>query len=711
MGVENNCFFLALHDPSIQGLDPHDPNLTSDQIHRIGIESSQNPWYVFREVFRAPAQSGIKTKYVEFNRANLALWWLFLNHITIILIQPRQTGKSFCTDLLMILLKNFICRNTTINLLTKDDSLRRKNIQRLKDIYSELPPYFNFKTRTDANNTEQITINRFGNVYDTHVPQPAEKAAEKVGRGITTPIFHLDEPPYQSNIHVSFSVAMLSMGAAIQQAKDNNEPWGVIMTTTAGKKDSKEGRFVYDYANAGADWSERFYDAENLEALNAMVRVNSKGNVIRVFATFSYKQLGKTDEWLRAELERSNSTPEAADRDLFNIWTSGSESSPLSVKILETLNKNITPKDCDSITPIGGYIIDWYVPEDQITRYMRTKKTIVGVDTSDGGDGDAIGFVVTDVESGAVVAKAMLNELSLSVFARFLVWWLETYENSTMIIERRSSGATIIDYLLELLPQKGIDPFKRLFNWIVNNYQEHPEKQEELKKYMSRRDDSIYVRWKKYFGFATSGGGETSRTDLYSTTLQNAAKRCADKVRDKALTEQLTGLVTRNGRIDHDAGGHDDLVIAWLLTHWMLNMAKNLNHYDIDSKLVLSSVLPEAKLTPLQQYLEQKQQEIRRNINELFEKLSAERDPLICQRYEQELRYLDKNIILKDQEYFSVDAVITQAKEERKKIDAASPYQYGGKSIYEKAGYSSSVGTVTSGLSDMPLQRNNTHWY
>ena len=118
MGISNNVFMLALHNPRLQGIDPYSKNLTIEQMAMIGVECKQNFWYAVRELLRAPATAGTESSVVEANRGNIALWWSFFNHITFLLIQPRQTGKSFSTDLLMTALMNFMCSNTQINLLT-----------------------------------------------------------------------------------------------------------------------------------------------------------------------------------------------------------------------------------------------------------------------------------------------------------------------------------------------------------------------------------------------------------------------------------------------------------------------------------------------------------------------------------------------------------------------------------------------------------------
>lgn len=703
MGIKNHAFILALHNPKLQGIDPYSNNLSIEQMAMIGVECKQNFWYYVREIARAPANAGNEPAMVEANRGNIALWWSFFNHVTFTLIQPRQTGKSFCTDLLMTGLMNFVCSNTQINLLTKDDTLRSVNIKRLKDIYEELPSYLNFKTRVDANNTEALTINRFGNSYLTHVPQASPKRAYNIGRGLTTPIVHIDESPFQPNISISMPAALAAMGAACDRAEEMNEPYGVILTTTAGKKDSVEGKYIHTFTQESALWLDKLFDATDIEELKKTVCSNSRKGAYRIYGNFSYKQLGKTDEWLKKQLDRSNQTADDANRDFFGLWTSGTITSPIPTFILEKLTQSIIAELHQQINPIGGYILRWYLPENEIEHFMATRKTTIGIDTSDASGGDDISFVMTDVETGELVSIGTFNETNLITFSQWLIYILEKYVNATMIIERRSSGVTIIDYLLLFLPQRGIDPFKRLFNWVVNNPLEHRTLYDEVCLPMRRRSEDLYVRAKKYFGFATSAGGQTSRSELYSITLQNAAKRCADKVKDRSLTEQITGLVVRNGRVDHDIGGHDDLVIGWLLNHWMLTMAMNLNFYGIDSKLILIEHKQKVNIEPAQAYFRIEQDNIRMKIEELYERLKIEQDDVISSKIENELRYLDSRIVLEDGEYYSVDAIINEAKEGK------SNYKNTNKNNYYNQNYNNQSNIIIDGLSNEALA-NKKYW-
>lgn len=666
IGISNRFFFLALHNPKLRNIDPFSENLTLAQKTMVALECRQNPWYTLREVARAPAIAGVNPTKVEANRSVIALWWCFFNHVTIILTQPRQTGKSFSTDLLMTELMNFMCNNTKINLLTKDDTLRTENIARLKDIYDELPPYLKFKDKTDINNTEAITINRFNNKYTAHVPQSSPKNAYKVGRGLTSPIIQIDEGPFQPNIEIAMGSALGAMGAAIDKAKIEGEPYGVIITTTAGKKDDPSGKYIYGLVESSSVFTEKFYDAKDEDDLRKIVTSSCRSGAYRTYACFSHTQLGKTDEWLREKLSTNAQSPDDANRDFFNLWTSGTDTSPIDTQYLETMAKFIQDPSYTEIFTIGRYCVRWYIPENSKENFLRTRKIVLSVDTSDAMGGDDISATFIDVQSGAVVGAATFNETSLIEYAKWLLHILVTYPNITLIIERRSSAVSILDYLCTFLVEAGHDPFRRIFNWVINDPLEHKTIHDEIQQPVRRRSPDIYTRSKRLFGFATSGSGAQSRSELYSTTLQAAVRRCCDKIYDRTLTSQLSGLIIKNGRIDHRSGEHDDAVISWLLGHWFITTAKNLIEYGIDPNTVLLETRPQKKVDAKEYHIYSEQARIRNRIQELYELLQVERDKLICNMYERELKYLDSKIILEEGEYYSVDAVIKAAEAARK---------------------------------------------
>lgn len=668
MGIENYAFILALHDPRLVGVDPFDPNLTLEQIIMITAEAKANPWFFVRECVKAPPISGIIPIPYQAHRGNIALWWLFFNHITTILIQIRQTGKSFASDSLSAYLMNVRCNNTQINLLTKDDTLRKSNIERIKNIEDNLPYYFKQRTSKDINNTEMLTVKANNNVFMGHVPQKSPKDALKVGRGLTSPIFFIDEAPFQPNIEISLPAALTAGTQARKSAALNNEPYGTIITTTSGKKDDKDGKFIYEMLMESASWSERFYDAKDANELDEMVRKNSTGGKARVGISLNHRQLGKTDQWLKDAIEGAEKiTPEDADRDFFNIWTAGTLLSPLSTALLEKIRKSAREPDHDTISKIGGYITRWYIPEDEAKMRLMQEKFVLAMDTSDAQGNDDISLILMSVTSGETIAAGNYNETNLFTFAEFVAQWLIDNENVILIPERKSSGVAIIDLLLRLLPARGIDPFRRIFNRVVNDYEEYPERYEEIDNSYTRRDPAIYIEHKKHFGFATSSGGITARSELYSTTLQNAAKRIGDRVYDEMTVNQITSLVKINGRVDHQKGEHDDMVISWLLAFWLITQGKNLSYYGIDHRSILSKLVQPTEEGELDPYTQREQMMIRDEMDDIYNRLKSSRDEFISDKLEHKLRYLNTKLIKTENEVYSIDELINSIKESKRK--------------------------------------------
>lgn len=700
MGVKNYAFMLALHDQSLKDVDPFSPFLTELEMVKIGIECKINPWYYFREIAKVPARSGSDAVPLLANRGNIALYWCFFNHVMTYLVQIRQTGKSISTDVLDSYLLNIRCRGTTINLLTKDDALRSENIQRLKDIIDEMPFYLKQRSKKDLDNTELINISSLGNWYKAHLPQKAKKFALNTGRGMSSPIFRVDEGPFQANIEISLPAALAAGVAMRNKARANNEPYGTTLTTTAGKKDDPDGRYFYQQICAAAEWTEKFFDAKDATELEAMIRAVSRGlkekmrvgdEVIRgefaVNITMNHRQLGYDDAWLLTALEETKSVGDAADRDFFNRWTSGSLSSPLSIQQMEIIRGSqkepLYVEDCK----IGSFRVPcrWYIPKDSIEMYMAKNSSILSADTSDGAGGDDISLSLTDVKSGMLIASFNVNQVNLLAFSEWVCErWIIQCPNVTLIPERRSSAIALIDHLLLILPDRGIDPFKRIFNRIVNDPDENKTAYEEIKLPLSRRPHDIYVRYKKAFGWATSGGGMTSRSDLYSTTLISAARNCGHMVNDKTTIDQILSLETRNGRVDHAPGEHDDAVIGWLLGHWMLTKAKNLLHYGIQVTDILSRNRGGSENGGVITKEQREQIFYRDKIKELLGKLEQEQSEIISMKIENELRFYNSKLIIEENEVLSLDELISKTKETKKQNIISKNRNHYGTGVYDR---------------------------
>lgn len=665
LGIKNHLWPLALFNPLLQGVDPHDPNISAEEIMMVTAEVIINPMYFFREVARAPGQSGAPPRAMEANRGNMALYWSFFNHIMLCLIQARQTGKSFSTDVLMAYLLCIKCRDTQINLLTKDEPVRRSNIQRLKDIIATLPYYLNPRSKQDVNNTEMITISNYGNLFQGHLPSNSKAGAEAKGRGLSSAVFVADETPFQANIDEALPAALAAGGAAMDIARAADAPFGTILTTTAGRRDSPSGAFIYKLISGMAVWNDYLFDSNDAKELERRIRVNSRDKEFRVNITMSHQQVGKTDAWLREKMAAAVSDGDRAARDFLNQWTAGNAANPLSPKQLEIIRGSQREPVFGTTEGADGYYVNWFIPEETVEARMRNSKFIVVLDTSDASGGDDISLRMTDIYTGELIATGTYNQTNILTFAEWVATWVIRWDSTTLLIERRSTGASVLDIIWLILVSKGIDPFARIFNRIVNDHDEMPDRYKEICAPMWRRPSDICVKNKKSFGFATSASGTTSRSELYSSTLHLAAKQVGHLTTDKITIDQIAGLIIKNGRVDHAAGEHDDMVISWILTHWFLTKAKNLQHYGINSAHVLRDLRAATIVAPIDLMKASVQQKLRARIEEVTAKFQVENDDFMSRRYESELRFLYSRVELQENEKFTIDELINKTKEEK----------------------------------------------
>ena len=91
IGIKNNKFMLGLLDADLDGIDPHDRNLSPIYKQKILRECLHNYWYFLREVVRIPDQGSTSggARY-RLDRGNLALNFCMSLNLNIFLELPRR---------------------------------------------------------------------------------------------------------------------------------------------------------------------------------------------------------------------------------------------------------------------------------------------------------------------------------------------------------------------------------------------------------------------------------------------------------------------------------------------------------------------------------------------------------------------------------------------------------------------------------------------
>lgn len=594
MGVSNHAFLLALHDSTLQGVDPCDEdNLTREQKDRILVEIMINPWYFFREVIRVSATGG-NVGHLRADRGNIALFFLFFSHIFIILIMIRQAGKSLNTDALKSYALFFGAIKTTITYLTNSAKNRTESIDRIRGLEKNFPKYLRSIVANDISNSESLKIGHSGNKYLTAVAQASMEHAKLVHRGATSPIQHIDESAYITNLEQSLTAMLKSGNAAVDEAKLGGSLYGTIVSTTAGYKDTPHGKYMYDMYCSAAVFTEKMFDCQNADALQLLIRQLAPSSKGKLLIEMNHRQLGKTDEWLRGKIEATESTGADLMTDFFNVWSTTKGIEILTQDDRKRITEGKSTTYYPDISTTEGYTVRWYMTEEERLELIRSGEPLVaGLDPSEALGSDDIAMVITKVSTGETVAAGDFNETNVTIFGVYMADLMIEIPSMTLVVEKRSTGVSIIDSIVPILLDRGINPLTRLFNWAVHN-RDLSDKDKavyrELEKGFHSRDRSVFDRHKKLFGFSTSGSGRTSRTKLYSETMSAAVKYIAGSIKDYKVIRQLLALRVINGRVDHDGVDGDDMVIAWLLAFWLLKNGNNLHLYGIDVNNVLTTV-------------------------------------------------------------------------------------------------------------------------
>lgn len=571
MGIANNKFFLVILDKELKGIDPYDLKDDSMELKlRIAQECKTNPWYFFRSMLRVPAAGSAGTPF-QLSRANLSMIWLYFNHVDNLLIMPRQLGKTIGSIAIAACIIYVLGDHIKFAMLTKDTALRKENVGRLKDMRDCFPDWFLHKQRVDVNNTESLSYEALTNEYITFVAQESLQGAERLGRGMTVPSQHWDEIAFFANIATTYPIAISTTNAAIESAQANGQPYGNILTTTAGVLNTDEGQFTHNLICNSLTFTERLYDLKDNANLLDVVKTNSKQGM--VYSEFSYLQLGKTHEWFQEKADRTAGGEEIIARDYLNKWTFGTYKSPIDKKYLDALYSG--KQDPCFIQYIDNFMIKWYIPESVVrSEEFNNIPIAIGMDASENIGRDYTSFVFGDCRNLGVIATCSCNTSNIIKVAMFVCKWL-MHKNVIYIPERNSVGVAILDYCLLRLEELGINPFMRIFNNIVQDFGTNKD--------ISRADISrpgFYNEHRREFGFRTSGA---TRPFLYKTVFKQLMETSCPNVRDISLISQIAGLTVKNGRIDHRNGGHDDSVIAFILIGYLLFFGNNLDMYDFSA--------------------------------------------------------------------------------------------------------------------------------
>lgn len=669
MGIKNYYFMLQLNNPTLIGVDARDPDLPDFYKPLIIKECCENIWYFLREV--CVLSDG---RNFEANRAVISFIWNYLNHNTTILILPRQQGKTVGCQVILFWLTYIVGRKYYSNLLTLQEKNRIQFVEAIKSIRLNCPSWLTNITYKDKETGSSITYEAWGvdnkNSITIDVTQMSKEGAMNVGRGATYKTLARDEPAYIKYIEEIINASGASANTAQDNARQLGEPYGTFYITTPNSTLNPSGSYMYDMLMESTEWREIYFDSFSESHLKArLIKASPKETTIPyVGMVYNYLQLGKGKEWIKETQDKLHMSDASVKIDLLLYWEEDNKDLLFEPKVREALN--LAKKDIIWSQEIGktNLFIDWFITREEHENIMFNKSNtfyLIGCDTSGAVGKDACTVIIRDIITGDVVGVGRYALAFLMDVGEVLKTLLFEIKNSLLIIER-NYASHMIDQLLLSLPAIGVDPFTRIYNQIFQDKIKYNKEFDEVKaRSFSARDDNFYLKFKDKFGFNTT---QQTRNELYGF-LEEAVGMTGSGIKYYKLIDELNSLKIKNGRIDHSYNGHDDLVIAWLLSFWYIKLGNNKSEYNIPPGLALSGVRTlkfEEAIENISAYELAKIELYKSKIEELTNELLSTDDVIYASRLEHEIKKFSEHVPVEVKRSLTIDEIIEEAKEERR---------------------------------------------
>lgn len=567
-GIKNNKFFLAIYDPGLMGIDPRDPNLSFEWKTRVLRECMINFWYFIREVVRIPVEGGEVGSGVRYklHRGNLAMNYLFVYNYDMFVELPRQHFKTISAITWYLWTFNFGSSNTKMMFMNKKHDDSKKNLKDLKNLRSTLPDYLRMDSLTSRdgkvikfpNTVEVLQHPSNGNIINTLPAARSKQQADGAGRGCTMAIQYYDEFGFMPYNDVIYGAAFPAFSRAKQNARANNAPYGMLITTTPGDMTTKEGKYANDMRLNATEWNESYYDNtyEEMEELR-----NSNKNSTFFHIRYTYQQLGSGEDYFLEMVKGYNKNWSLIRREVLLEWAVMSDNCPFEYEDLEIID--VLNKKEPIYTLFFGKSKQYqlHIWNKMDISNMNLYPPIIGVDVSGAMQSDSSAITIIDSKTTNVIATLNCNYIPSDELAQVVYDIVTKYmPNAIVNVERNGGfGASVLGILVK-------SSIKR------NLYFEIKDRTLEDVYDITGRRNKRKQKVKCYGTDNTS----TVRNNLIEV-LHNRVKNHKDKFAAPILHSELsTMVVKKNGKTEHGDGYHDDQIFSYLMALYVWYFGENL---------------------------------------------------------------------------------------------------------------------------------------
>ena len=428
--------------------------------------------------------------------------------------------------------------------LTKDNAF--DVIERLKFMYEYLPKWMKIPMKDKGGKKTYIEFENGSKFQSKYISGNIDP--DSIGRGFSSPFAWVDEAAFIPHMETAWAAMQPAISAARLQAKKNNYPTKIILTSTPnGAGDN----FFYNVWQRAWDSEEVFETTEENQVgkikENVEEILNSqedRNNFVKI--RIHWSETGKTKEWYQKQVKELNFNMRKVNQEI-NLVFLGSAYSVFDDAVLAEFEPGEEKKFFD----LGyGQKFKLFDEIDHILQENPDEIFLLGVDTavSTAAKADYSALCLTRASTGEQIGEwhgkvsvlkryaLMVKKLILSLSALYSL----DEDNLKVVIERNSIGLGVIE---ELTYDDNFD---------YNSYIVKTEirKGERAPGLMTRKDTR-----EKMFELLLSMMNENPKLP-----------------KGPILQEELRNLEQKsNGRIEAGKGQHDDVVMAYNFTLFIRN--------------------------------------------------------------------------------------------------------------------------------------------
>ena len=302
----------------------------------------------------------------------------------------------------------------------------------------------------------------------------------------------------------------------------------------------------------------------------------SNTKVTMLYIEFNYKQLRKSEEWLREQYLEAERTGKIAEyrRGVLLDRFRGGDVVLFDQRDIDYIKNHVREPDHDMfiLNKFHLYVYDHKIYQGDLmsdTPYFDIYTPyLIGMDISGGGNGDNTAIVITHPYTLEVVAELQSPYIGIIDLMKIIAFLAKLVPNGIFCVETNNVGKAIVDFVQETQLEHRFyhDP-------ELNMHKNATTTQNDVSKLLEAKANA-----KQYIGVYVT---PQVRAQMFNL-LKLHVKDYKETLNTRNLVKDITNLVIYKKKIQARSGEHDDTIMAYLHTLYVLYYGFDLTRFGID---------------------------------------------------------------------------------------------------------------------------------